>query len=61
MTTSSVTTRDLQSSFVSNTSKAYYQEDQQDKLMHLQAEIDYLFQQLQSLKQQKSGIENSEN
>jgi hypothetical protein len=61
MTTSSVTTRDLQGSFVTSASKAYYQEDQQDKLMHLQAEIDYLFQQLQSLKQQKSGTENSDN
>lgn len=40
--------------------KSYYQDDQQAKFMHLQAEIDSLLQQLQSLKQQKltaSGVE----
>jgi hypothetical protein len=61
MTTSSVTTRDLHSTFVSSTNKAYYREDQQDKFMHLQAEVDYLLQQLQSLKQQKSGTGSCDN
>jgi hypothetical protein len=58
---SSVTTRDLHSTFVNNTNKVYYREDQQDKFMHLQAEVDYLLQQLQSLKQQKSTTDSCEN
>ncbi|MBW4641790.1 MAG: hypothetical protein KME23_01985 [Goleter apudmare HA4340-LM2] len=41
--------------------KSYYQDDQQAKLTHLQAEVESLLQQLQSLKQQKltaSGVED---
>jgi hypothetical protein len=51
MSTSTVTERVLESS---NSLKCCYQADQQAKLMHLQAEIDCLFQKLQNLKVQRS-------
>jgi hypothetical protein len=51
MSTSTVTERVLEPS---NLAKCCYQADQQAKLMHLQAEIDCLFQELQSLKMQRS-------
>jgi hypothetical protein len=37
-------------------SKTVYKVDQQEKFMHLQAEVDSLFQQLQSIKQQRQTI-----
>jgi hypothetical protein len=51
MSTSTVTERVLEPI---NSTKCCYQADQQAKLMHLQAEIDCLFQELQSLKMQRS-------
>jgi hypothetical protein len=33
--------------------KTLYKDDQQEKFMHLQAEVDTLLQQLQSIKQQR--------
>ncbi len=51
MSTSAVTERILKPS---NSTKCCYQADQQAKLMHLQAEIDCLFQELQNLKMQRS-------
>jgi hypothetical protein len=42
-----------QLSLVSKLTKAYYQDDQQTKFINLQAEVDSLLQQLQSLKIQR--------
>lgn len=39
--------------------KSLYQADQQVKFLHLQAEADYLLQQLQTRKQQHSNPESS--
>ncbi|AFY32007.1 hypothetical protein [Calothrix sp. PCC 7507] len=57
---SSVSSRNSQAVLNREPAKSYYQDDQQVKFMHLQAEVDSLLQQLQSLKQQKlttSGVE----
>lgn len=50
---SSVSERPAQTLWVSDVTKSYYPEDQQAKLQHLQAEVDSLLQQLQSLKAQR--------
>lgn len=50
---SSVDDRMSQSAWATRLTKAFYQDDQQAKFMHLQAEVDSLLQQLQSLKQQR--------
>ncbi|HYW17875.1 MAG TPA: hypothetical protein VE956_00940 [Nodularia sp. (in: cyanobacteria)] len=50
---SSVSERQSQTLWVSDLTKSYYQDDQQAKLKHLQAEVDSLLQQLQNLKAQK--------
>ncbi|MBC1237803.1 hypothetical protein VF14_21090 [Nostoc linckia z18] len=50
---SSVPNRESQTSLVTKLTKSYYQDDQQAKFMHLQAEIDSLLQQLESLKHQR--------
>ncbi|AHJ28216.1 hypothetical protein PN465_01185 [Nodularia spumigena CS-584] len=50
---SSVSERHSQTLWVSDVTKSYYQDDQQAKLQHLQAEVDSLLQQLQNLKQQR--------
>ncbi|MBG1271833.1 hypothetical protein [Nostoc sp. WHI] len=50
---SSVSDRESQTNWVSKLTKSYYQDDQQAKLIHLQAEVDSLLQQLENLKQQR--------
>ncbi|MEH2055521.1 MAG: hypothetical protein V7K97_04965 [Nostoc sp.] len=50
---SSVSDRESQTNWVSKLTKSYYQDDQQAKLMHLQAEVDSLLQQLENLKHQR--------
>jgi hypothetical protein len=50
---SSVSDRKSQAAWVSQLTKSYYQDDQQAKLMHLQAEVDSLLQQLENLKHQR--------
>jgi hypothetical protein len=57
MSTSTVSERVLE---LSNSTKCCYQADQQTKLMHLQAEIDCLFQELQNLKVQRSTLADGE-
>ena len=42
-----------QSAWATRLTKAFYQDDQQAKFVHLQAEVDSLLQQLQSIKQQR--------
>jgi len=48
----SVSNSESHALWASKLTKSYYQDDQQAKLMHLQAEIDSLLQQLQNLKHQ---------
>ncbi|WP_373526484.1 hypothetical protein [Nostoc sp.] len=50
---SSVSDRESQATWVSNLTKSYYQDDQQAKFIHLQAEVDSLLQQLENLKHQR--------
>lgn len=58
---SNVSDRMSQSAWATRLTKAFYQDDQQAKFMHLQAEVDSLLQQLQSLKQQRlTGTEADE-
>ncbi|MBG1262135.1 hypothetical protein [Nostoc commune] len=49
----SVSDRESQANWVSQLTKSYYQDDQQAKLMHLQAEVDSLLQQLENQKHQR--------
>jgi hypothetical protein len=49
----SVYNHESQALWASKFTKSYYQDDQQAKLMHLQAEIDSLLEQLQNLKHQR--------
>jgi hypothetical protein len=51
--TSTVSERESQAAWTSHLTKSYYQDDQQVKLMSLQAEVDSLLEQLQSLKEQR--------
>ncbi|MEH2293281.1 hypothetical protein [Nostoc sp.] len=55
---SSVSDRDSQTNWVSKLTKSYYQDDQQAKFMHLQAEVDSLLQQLENLKHQRLANAN---
>ena len=55
---SSVSDRESQSNWVSKLTKSYYQDDQQAKFMHLQAEVDSLLQQLENLKHQRLADNN---
>jgi hypothetical protein len=55
---SSVASCESHSELVKKLTKAYYQDEQQEKFIGLQAEIDSLLQQLQNLKSQK--IESSD-
>ncbi|MEH1779367.1 MAG: hypothetical protein V7K67_23435 [Nostoc sp.] len=55
---SSVSDCESQTSWVSKLTKSYYQDDQQAKLMHLQAEVDSLLQQLENLKHQRLAETN---
>jgi hypothetical protein len=57
---SSVSDRSSQATWASKLNKSYYQDDQQAKLMHLQAEIDSLLTQLQNLKEQRLSSNNQE-
>ena len=50
---SSVSDRESQTNWVSKLTKSYYQDDQQAKFIHLQAEVDSLLQQLENLKHQR--------
>lgn len=50
---SSVFDSQTQTNWASKLTKAYYQDDQQTKLMHLQAEVETLLEQLQNLKSQR--------
>jgi hypothetical protein len=53
---STVSERDSQAIRVRELAKTCYQGDQQVKLMNLQAEVDSLLQELQSLKAQRLAI-----
>ncbi|MEH2012305.1 hypothetical protein [Nostoc sp.] len=55
---SSVSDRESQANWVSKLTKSYYQDDQQAKFMHLQAEVDSLLQQLENLKHQRLAENN---
>ncbi|MEH2118158.1 hypothetical protein [Nostoc sp.] len=55
---SSVSDRESQTNWVSKLTKSYYQDDQQAKFMHLQAEVDSLLQQLENLKHQRLADNN---
>ncbi|MBW4562474.1 MAG: hypothetical protein KME32_15245 [Mojavia pulchra JT2-VF2] len=57
---SSVSDRQSQAHWASQLNKSYYQDDQQAKFMHLQAEIDSLLLQLQNLKQQRLSTASHE-
>jgi len=57
---SSLSDRMSQSDWASRVTNSFYQDDQQAKFMHLQAEVNSLLQQLQSLKQQRSLVTNQE-
>ncbi|OUL18989.1 hypothetical protein BV378_34130 [Nostoc sp. RF31YmG] len=57
---SSVSDRMSQAAWASKLNKSYYQDDQQVKFMHLQAEIDSLLMQLQNLKQQRLSSNSQE-
>ena len=50
---SSVSDRSSQEAWASKLNKSYYQDDQQIKFMHLQAEIDSLLMKLQNLKEER--------
>ncbi|ADI63551.1 hypothetical protein [Trichormus azollae] len=50
---SSVTSCESHSEMVKKLTKAYYRDDQQEKFMDLQAEVDSLLQQLQNIKSQR--------
>ncbi|MDM9385330.1 hypothetical protein QUB80_32260 [Chlorogloeopsis sp. ULAP01] len=53
MSKSSVSDFESQTFLATKLDKCFYQADQQVKLLHLQAEIDCLLQQLQNLKLQR--------
>ncbi|MBD0385021.1 MAG: hypothetical protein ICV54_00440 [Nostoc sp. C3-bin3] len=55
---SSVSDRESEAIWVSKLTMSYYQDDQQAKLMHLQAEVDSLLQQLENLKHQRLADTN---
>ncbi len=57
---SSVSDRSSQQALASKLNKSYYQDDQQIKFMHLQAEIDSLLMQLQNLKEQRQSSNSQE-
>jgi hypothetical protein len=57
---SSVSNPLSQEAWASKLNKSYYQDDQQAKFMHLQAEIDSLLMQLQNLKEQRLSSNSQE-
>ncbi|MDZ8183894.1 MAG: hypothetical protein RMX96_03390 [Nostoc sp. ChiSLP02] len=56
----SVSDRQSQANLAEKLTKAYYQDDQQAKFMHLQAEIDSLLEQLENLKNQRLAATSQE-
>ncbi|KAB8333183.1 hypothetical protein SD80_015095 [Scytonema tolypothrichoides VB-61278] len=60
MSTSSVSEKETQSVLASKLNKCYYQAEQLTKFMHLQAEVDCLLKQLQSMKTEKSILNKEE-
>jgi hypothetical protein len=52
-TLSSVSERQSQATLVSGLNKSFYQADQQAKFKNLEAEVDSLLRQLQTLKEQR--------
>lgn len=58
--TSTVSERNCQADLARNLTKCYYQNDQQAKLMDLQAEIDSLLKQLQNLKDERLATTSQE-
>lgn len=64
MTTSTCSSRvadySTQINCASELTKAYYQDDQQTKFMHLQAEVESLLEQLQNLKCQRLDATSQE-
>jgi hypothetical protein len=57
---SSVSECESHANLVKKLTKAYYRDDQQVKFMDLQAEVDSLLEQLQSLKSQRVETPNGE-
>ena len=57
---SSVSDRMSQSVWATRLTKSFYQDDQQAKFRKLQAEVESLLQQLQSLKQQRLAATHQE-
>lgn len=55
---SSVASCESHSELVKKLTKAYYQDEQQEKFIGLQAEVDSLLEQLQNLKSQKLESSN---
>ncbi|ABA21551.1 conserved hypothetical protein [Trichormus variabilis ATCC 29413] len=58
--TSTVSERESQAALTRHLNKSYYQDDQQVKLMNLQAEVDSLLEQLQNLKEQRLAATTKE-
>ncbi|WP_414755219.1 hypothetical protein [Anabaena sp. CCY 9910] len=58
--TSTVSEREYQAALTRHLNKSYYQDDQQVKLMNLQAEVDSLLEQLQNLKEQRLAATTKE-
>jgi hypothetical protein len=58
--TSTISERECQTVWTQHLNKSYYQDDQQVKLMNLQAEVDSLLEQLQHLKEQRLAATNQE-
>ncbi len=58
--TSTVSERESQATWTQHLNKSYYQDDQQVKLMSLQAEVDSVLEQLQNLKEQRLAATNQE-
>lgn len=57
---SSVASCESHSELVKKLTKAYYRDDQQEKFIDLQAEVDSLLEQLQNLKNQKTESSHHE-
>ncbi|BAB76442.1 hypothetical protein [Nostoc sp. PCC 7120 = FACHB-418] len=58
--TSTVSECECQAAWTRHLNKSYYQDDQQVKLMNLQAEVDSLLEQLQNLKEQRLAATTKE-
>ncbi|WP_026082636.1 hypothetical protein [Mastigocladopsis repens] len=60
MSTSSVSEKQSQAVWASKLNKCFYQAEQLTKFMHLQAEVDGLLEQLQSMKTQRVSTHKEE-